>query len=184
MAVWQNRIDAELQGMPEVLAKLERLTGSEQRRVIRSGAAAAAQVQIKYARQQLRSNGSDRKRRTDDYIKGGKKRRGMLTGLARSFMKMPSSKWPNASAMRRMGKIGSRVGFRKRMGAHAHLVEHGHRMVTAAGDDVGFVRPYPFMRPVMDSKRSEFRAAFENKIKAGIKRILRKQGLATPEPME
>jgi HK97 gp10 family phage protein len=148
---------ATVTGLKAIDRRFERLTGSQQRKYIRQGAAAAASVQIKAAKRLV----PDRKTRDT---------KGKLTGLKRAFMKVPSSKWKNSSELRRQGIIGSRVGFRRSKGAHAHLVEFGHKIVAKGGRDTGKrVRPYPFMRPAMDASKGKFRRAFQQKIIAGIR---------------
>ncbi len=147
-------------GLPQIDKRFAALTGTKQRQYLRQGARAAGSTLIKAAKPRI----PDRKRRDE---------KGKLGGLKRSMFQIPSSKWRNASAMRTAGVIGTRVGFRKRDGAHAHLVEFGHRIVMPRGytrrkQGLQFVRPYPFMRPAMDSSHAAMKEAFRAKIVKGI----------------
>jgi HK97 gp10 family phage protein len=159
-------------GLPEIDKRFAALTGPKQRAEHRKAVRAAGSVLIKATKPRI----PDRKRR-----EGGK-----LTGLKRSMFQVPSSKWKNAGQMRQQGNIGTRIGFRKRSGAHAHLVEFGHRIVPRGGKGKPsrskvsgrfsrrkFVPPYPFMRPAMSASQGQMREAARQKIIAGIKKNTR-----------
>ena len=148
---------ATVTGLNVIDKRFDALTGSKQRKYLRQGARAAGSAMIKATKRLI----PDRKSRNKD---------GKLTGLKRSMMQVPSGKWKNSAELARKGIIGSRIGFRKRGGAHAHLVERGHRIVTVKGKDTGKrARPRPFMRPARDSSKGEMRRAFQTKIINGIK---------------
>lgn len=62
------------------------------------------------------------------------------TSLKRSIIQKP---WTKRSA----GILATVVGARWPEGAHSHLVEYGHRIVTHSGKDTGRrTRPIPFQR--------------------------------------
>jgi len=146
-------------GLRAIDKRFEALTGPKQRTYLRQGARAAGSALIKETKRRV----PDRKTRDE---------KGKLGGLKRSMFQVPSSKWKNAGAMRAQGVVGSRVGFRKRGGAHAHLVEYGHRVVRN-GKVVGFAPPYPFMRPAMVAAEMAMKRAYRQKIIAGIRKNTR-----------
>jgi len=150
-------VTATVIGLNAIDRRFDALTGSKQRKYLRQGARAAGSVLMKATKRLV----PDRKSRNT---------KGKLTGLKRSMMQVPSSKWKNSSQLAAQGVIGSRIGFRKAGGAHAHLVEHGHRIVTAKGRDTGKrARPRPFMRPAADMSHDAMKRAFRDKIINGIR---------------
>lgn len=48
-------------------------------------------------------------------------------------------------------KDGEKAWLVRATAPHAHLVEHGHAMVTPGGDLVGHVAAHPFLQPAVDS---------------------------------
>ncbi len=122
------------------------LPAKMQRRVIRPAVSAQATVLVREIRRRAPSRG-----RTEQYLSraGVERRRGI--GLKRSIRKRAWSK-PER------GIIGQVVGAGWPEGAHAHLVEFGHRIVTHDGRVVGTARPHPFQRPAMDASGGRMRS--------------------------
>lgn len=152
---------ATVTGLKAIDKRFANLTGSKQREFIRKGARAAGSIQMKATKQLI----PDRKSRDD---------KGKLIGLKRSMQQIPSSKWKNAGELRRKGIIGTRVGFKRKGGAHAHLVEFGHEIVTTKASGHRRTgrktKPQPFMRPAMDANKSRMKRAFQKKIIEGIRK--------------
>lgn len=138
-----------------------------QRSVLRKAANAGGQVVLEAVREELKkaqfaqSRGATRASRKATRAAGKKP-------LARTIGKRP---W---SAPLK-GIIGCVVGATWPAGAHAHLVEYGHRMVTRKKKDTGKrARPHPFQKPA--EKRSEHAVlrAFELKLAAEVSAMHRK----------
>jgi len=124
-----------LTGDRELDRALAMLPDRMQRKVIRAVVAAQASVFMR----EVRRRAPTRSRKETYTSKTGKTRRRSI-GLRRSITKKAWSK-PDK------GMIGQIVGARWPEGAHAHLVEYGHWMVTHDGNTVGLVREQPFQRP-------------------------------------
>ena len=156
-------IRLQVEGARELDAQFKTLADRLRRKYIKQAVRAVGSQIIRAARQNLRTNQSDRRRRTDE---------GKLTGLARSFQQRPSSKWPSAASVARRGIVGVSVGHRWPEGAHAHLVEFGHKMVThwPGRREVGAVRGYPYFRPAMDAVRFKMPRIIANKVRQGLER--------------
>lgn len=151
-------------GGQELLRELDGLAENLRRKYIRQAAAAGGRTIINAAKSNLRARGTRGKRinkRTGKRIKG----------LAMSMRLRPTSQWPSRAQLARKGIIGTSVGFEWPVGAHAHLVEFGHRMVTshkAGHREVGFVQPRPFFRPAIESTKAAVYNTFHAKLQAGL----------------
>lgn len=73
---------------------------------------------------------------------------------------------------RRSGHFLAEVGPRGKKGAHAHLVEFGHRVVRG-GKVVGFARPVPFIRRSVRNVGSRVIARVAEQIRRGVDRAWR-----------
>ncbi len=157
-----SKVHFELEGSVAIQRAFASLSGSQTRAVVRQGVKAAGSVVIKAMKPRI----PDRKRR-DAF--------GKLGGLKRSAIQIPSSRYAGAESRRR-GIIGTRVGFKRPDGSHAHLVELGHRIVTKDGRDTGRrARPFPFMRPAYDATRSQQVKAIQDKVRQGVRKIAAKE---------
>lgn len=67
---------------------------------------------------------------------------------------------------------GIRVGPQPPKGAHGHLVEFGHRMVTHDGRVVGNVPAHPFMRPAIRAQKGAAVARIDEILTAAIKEVV------------
>ena len=137
----RSRSGVTVQGDTELLRTFEGLTGSLQRQVIRPAVQAGATVLAKEIRRRA------------------------PVGPTRNLKRSVSSR---AWTLPAKGIIGRVVGPAYPRGAHGHLVEFGHAMVTHAGATVGQVRPRPFMRPAMDASRGRVLVAIQQKARQRI----------------
>lgn len=71
----------------------------------------------------------------------------------------------------------------KYFGYHGHLVEYGHRLVSSKKTgkrNIGFVKPYPFMRPAFDQTKSQVENNITNsvqkKLMSYMKRTIKNTG--------
>lgn len=80
------------------------------------------------------------------------------------------------------------VGPRRKKGTyrgfHGHLVEYGHRLVSSKKSgkrQIGFVRPYPFMKPAFDKTKDQvgknISESIQKKLMSRMKRDLKKAGI-------
>ncbi|MEY3400427.1 MAG: hypothetical protein RLZZ86_24 [Cyanobacteriota bacterium] len=68
-------------------------------------------------------------------------------------------------------------------GYHGHLVEYGHRLVSSKKTgkrNIGFVRPYPFMRPAFEQTKKQVETnitgSVERKLMSYMKRTIKNTG--------
>lgn len=122
------------------------LTPKLQRGAIRKGVRAAGSAQVKEIRSNVKTMvGSDQ------------------TGRLRKSLGQRAWSRPKA------GVIGTVVGPRYPDGAHGHLVEFGHEIVTKAGKNTGKrTRPIPFQRRAFDTGRAAVLEAQRKKLKQAI----------------
>lgn len=91
-------------------------------------------------------------------------------------------------SQRKSNEIGMvQVGPRRKKGTyrgyHGHLVEYGHRLVSSKKSgkrQIGFVRPYPFMRPAFDKTKDQVSRniveSVQKKLMSFMKRTIKKGG--------
>ncbi len=72
------------------------------------------------------------------------------------------------------GAVVTVIGAAWPKGAHAHLVEKGHRMVTASGTVVGFVPAMPFVRPAFDANKGKVMQIAAKALRVGVEREAKK----------
>ncbi|GIV51700.1 MAG: hypothetical protein KatS3mg038_2221 [Candidatus Kapaibacterium sp.] len=114
--------DATLQ---RLAANLRELAPSLERKYVRQALGRAATVIIRAVRRNLANRPHSKSAR-------GLKRKGKpIVGLRKSVMQRPSSQWPSGATLAAKGLIGTVVGHKWPEGAHAHLVEFGHRLGAA-----------------------------------------------------
>ena len=144
-----RELDRFFAGLPDKL----------QRGAIRKGVRAGGSAMIKEVRQNI-----------GRMLRPGRQRHnsaGKKTSLKRSVGQRPWS-------LPHRGIIGSVVGPRWPEGAHGHLVEFGHRIVTRHGRDTGHrARPIPYQRSAQRSARSKVLAAQSAKLKQAIAGLTR-----------
>lgn len=168
----------------ELLSMAERL----RRKYLRQAAAAGGRVIINAAKANLRARGT-RGKRVD---KNGKR----IQGLAMSMKLRPTSQWPSRAKLARQGIVGTSIGFEWPVGAHAHLVEFGHRLMRRVNSNpklmgwrqegtrfvlasrgqlkqIGIVPPRPFFRPAVESTKSQVLSVFRQKLSEGLQKEAR-----------
>lgn len=144
-----------LTGARELDTVLHGMAESLRRKSLRKALTSAGRIIIEKAKENLNANRSKtyRKRKTKRKVKG----------LAKSLRVRPSSQWPSRETMARRGMLGASIGFLWPDGAHAHLVEFGHRLVKGKNDArkgkkatvIGFVPPKPFFRPAVEATKGQ-----------------------------
>lgn len=163
-------------GADEMWRQLGELTGSIQRKYVRQGVAAGGRVLIKEMKARAPRGDSARKHSLSQATKlyanagyrNGLDKKGNAKKLWKSITQRPSSQWPSASAQARAGNIATAVGPTWPEGAHAHLLEYGHKLVAWGRVTGQRVAPRPFMRPSLDASRSAILTAQESKLREGI----------------
>ena len=91
-------------------------------------------------------------------------------------------------SQRKSGEVGMvHIGPRRKKGIyygfHGHLVEYGHRLVSSKKSGkrvIGFVRPYPFMKPAFDKTKDEVGRniveTVQKKLMSFMKKTIKKSG--------
>ncbi|GIV53258.1 MAG: hypothetical protein KatS3mg038_3779 [Candidatus Kapaibacterium sp.] len=139
-----------MQRLQRLAANLRELAPSLERKYVRQALGRAATVIIRAVRRNLANRPHSKSAR-------GLKRKGKpIVGLRKSVMQRPSSQWPSGATLAAKGLIGTVVGHKWPEGAHAHLVEFGHRLEPRKKFGKPFrpgvparVPPRPFMKPAM-----------------------------------
>lgn len=183
-----NKLGAGLQagvafrGADEMWRQLGELTGSLQRKYIRDAIRKGGAVLVKEMKQRaprssrtgsaakhslktstkLYSNASARKKGTD--------KKGNPIPLWKSIKQIPSSKWKSASAQARAGNIATAVGPQWPEGAHAHLLEFGHKLVAWGRATGKTVPARPWMRPAIAAAKPTILAVQNSAIRAGLEK--------------
>lgn len=145
---------ARVTGVKELDRALESIKKKTRNQYSRKAMRAGGKIVVAAAK----SAAPDRRRREDKKL---------VMGLRRSMFQ-------KIKTYRHTGKVISVIGPRWPEGAHAHLVEFGHRMVTADGRTVGRVRPHPFLRPAFHSSRSQVKAAIIGSYRASFKMVTKR----------
>lgn len=167
-----------LQGAEALSRELGKLTGSLQRKFIRQGVANGGRVLIKEMKKRaprgksasLHSLKTATARYANAANRGALNKKGNVKQLHKSITQRPSSNWPSAAEQARKGVIATAVGPSYPEGAHAHLLEFGHKLIAWGRETGQTVRPYPFMRPALEASRSAVLSAQESKLREGITR--------------
>lgn len=163
-------------GADEMWRQLGELTGSIQRKYVRQGVAAGGRVLIKEMKRRAPRGDSARKHSRSQATKlyanagfrGGLDKKGNPKKLWKSITQRPSSQWPSASEQARRGNIATAVGPTWPEGAHAHLLEFGHKLIAWGKETGKRVAPRPFMRPALDASRGLVLAAQQLRIHEGL----------------
>lgn|SRR5690606_6075739 len=153
-----------LEGFDEIREAFLAMTDSIQRKHMRAAVRAGGALVIREARSRLRARDKANRRKRKSRTRKGKP----TIGLARALRQIPSSRWRSSSQVARKGIIATTVGAKWPEGAHAHLVEYGHRMVTHDKREVGTVPAYPFFRPAIEATRSRVNAIMIERLRKGI----------------
>lgn len=131
---------ARIEGDRELLDRLRKLGGPALAGTMREAVIRAAQPILDDMRQRIHSVSGDLAGSLGISLRNGK------TGI-----------WE-----------GVRIGPQPPKGAHAHLVEFGHRQVTKDGRVVGNVPAHPFARPAIRAKRSEAIRIIEDRLREAV----------------
>lgn len=156
-------------GVPGLDRAFRELTPSLQRKHIRKAVAQAGRETIKEMRARVprsKSTGTAKlhSAKTQARLASRKK------DLFKSITQRPSSKWPSSAAMARLGIIATAVGPEWPFGAHAHLVEFGHRLVAWGKPTGRMLKPQPFMRPALDAVRGRVLGIQATAIRQGLEK--------------
>lgn len=172
------------EGAPQIRTAFLSMTDSLQRKYLRQAVRDGGMQIVRAARDNLRNKGMVTRVNAAleamgygpvRYKRKKRRRKGKATiGLARSLRVRPSSQWPSGASAAQKGIIAATVGAKWPEGAHAHLVEYGHRMVTHDGRHVGTVPPSPFFRPAVNFARPNVKALLAKRVAMGIKNEARK----------
>ncbi|GIV49813.1 MAG: hypothetical protein KatS3mg038_0334 [Candidatus Kapaibacterium sp.] len=157
--------------LQKLASNLRELAPSLERKYVRQALGRAATVIIRAVRRNLANRPHSKSAR-------GLKRKGKpIVGLRKSVMQRPSSQWPSGAALAAKGLIGTVVGHKWPEGAHAHLVEFGHRLEPRKKFGKPFrqgvparVPPHPFMKPAMQSSKSQVREILRTAVVEGLRR--------------
>ena len=141
-------IQLELTGYDELLRTLDRIDDSLSGRVMRDAVKAAAAVVVARARQLCPPPGYEGDKRDPKPL------RDTIGMEVRDY------------GVRTLGLAGPYYPA----GAHGHLVEFGHRLVTH-GKDRGYVAGRPFMRPAFEETKAEQLAAMQRVITRALQEI-------------
>ena len=163
-------------GVDAMWRELGELTGNLQRKYIRQAVADGGRVLIKEMKRRAPRGKSaslhSLKTATARYANAaGRKaldKKGTPKKLWKSITQRPSSQWPSAAAQARAGNIATAVGPTWPEGAHAHLLEFGHKLIAWGRETGKRVAPRPFMRPAMEASRGQIKAAQELRIHEGL----------------
>jgi hypothetical protein len=135
-----------------------------QRGVLRKAANAGAQVLVEFIRDELKRQIFAQSRGATRESRRAARESGKLP-LARTITKRSWS-------VPLRGIIGAVVGPGWPAGAHGHLVEYGHRVVTHKGVDTGKrAKPLPFQKPAEEKSKHAILRAFELKLVAEVSRM-------------
>lgn len=145
-------VSMQVTNSKEVQAYFDGLTERLQRKVIRQAIAAGGTRLVKEVRKVLKAEQSREPRR-----------RPQNKPLSRTIAKKAWSK-------PRKGLIGTVVGPKYPEGAHGHLVERGHRIVTKAGDTGRRTRALGFQELAEQIVEPEIRQAQRAKLAAAIQK--------------
>lgn len=152
----------DLTGDKELDMFFRTITPSMQRGALRKAMRAAGSALVKEIR-----NNISRMVGESAASRGGQTRydsRGKKTSLKKSIGTRP---W----AVPRRGIIGVVVGPRWPEGAHGHLVEFGHEIVSHGKRTGQRTRPIPFQRRAMVSGKAAIVAAQRTKLKQALSRL-------------
>lgn len=155
-------------GIAQMQKGLAELTPSLQRKYIRQGVKEAGKILQKEMKTEAprikgRSKAAKAKRSARDKKKGSQK------PIWKSIILRPSSKWADAAGLRKKGIIGVAVGPSWPEGAHAHLIEYGHKLIAWGNDTGRRTTKNPFMRRSFDNKRNQMLNAQRTAVSNGLK---------------
>lgn len=163
-----GRTELRFEGEKQLQAKLSTLSDQMQRKVAR----AVVRAQGLVLKKAIKRRAPTRKRK-ESYIAKTKKGFMGMAWRRRSVGLRSSISMRNWSVPKK-GIIAQIVGPRWPDGAHGHLVEFGHEMVTRSGRKVGHVRAHPFMRPAIAASKSLMRSKGIGEAKRQMRKIVHK----------
>lgn len=140
------------------------ITESLKRKYIRQGMTAVGSEGVRLAKAELSAHGIKSRGRKGKTNKDGR----ITKGLVKSLTKRPSAKWRSARAMARQGIIGIAFGPGWPDGAHGHLVEFGHEVVSHGKRTGKRTTPKPFLRPAQRRLKPRFLNIMQAKLRSGL----------------
>lgn len=160
-----SKVQIAIHGLKELDQALMGMTKSLQRQALRKGVAAGARVlgrKMKELAPNSRVTGTKQWSKAQGRDSAGrftKKQWNHGKQLRNSIKVRPSGAWRSRAAVAAKGIIGASVGPEWPYGAHAHLLEFGHALVAWGRSTSQRVKPYPFLRPAMDTSGAAVVAA-------------------------